>query len=83
MEEKREYLVKGRILEKKFSLNRRFLFLLILLSLSMSIKSAETMISLTQYGEQMVLFEETKINIFYDRNNIGRLPFNKIFTNRK
>ena len=60
MEEKREYLVKGRILEKKFSRIDRFLFLLILLLLSMFIKSAETAISLAQDSEQMDLFKEAK-----------------------
>ena len=60
MEEKREYLVKGRILEKRFSRIDRFLFILILLLLSMFIKSAETAISLAQDSEQMDLFKEPK-----------------------
>ena len=58
MEEKREYLVKGRILGKKFSRIGRFLFILILLLLSMLINNAENAIFIIQYGTQMNLLKD-------------------------
>ena len=53
MEEKREYLVKGRILGKKFSRIGRILFILILLVLSMLINNAENAIFIIQNGERV------------------------------
>jgi len=54
MEEKREYLYKGRILEKQFSRIYRLLILLILFLLSIIIKIAEIAISLQKYGDRIL-----------------------------
>ena len=51
MEEKREYLAKGRIIERQFSRTYRFLIFLILFLLSIIIKNAEIAISIQKYGK--------------------------------
>ena len=59
MEEKKEYLVKGRIIERQFSRTYRFLIFLILFLLSIIIKSAEIAISIQKYGKILEPIDET------------------------
>ena len=58
MKEKRESLIKGRILESKFSRTYRFLIFLILFLLPIIIKGAEITISLQQYGKILEIYDD-------------------------
>jgi len=86
MEEKREYLYKGRILEKQFSRTYRLLIFLILFLLSIIIKIAEITISLQKYGDR-ILEHFDKPNLIYFKTGIilGNLLFINIslIENRK
>jgi len=86
MEEKREYLYKGRILEKQFSRTYRLLIFLILFLLSIIIKIAEITISLQKYGDR-ILEHFDKPNLIYFKTGIilGNFLFIKILLieNRK
>ena len=68
MEKKREYLVKGRILERQFSRTYRFLIFLILFLLSIIIKSAEIAISIQKYGK--ILEPNDKPNSIYSTTGV-------------
>ena len=78
MEEKREYLVKGRILEKQFSRTYRFLILLILFILSLIIKCAENIFFLRIYHDIFEPFDKLK-SIFSTIRIIGIILGNFLF----
>ena len=78
MEEKREYLVKGRILERQFSRTYRFLILLILFILSLINKCAENTFFLRIYHNIFGPFHKLK-SIFSTVGIIGIILGNFLF----
>ena len=64
MKEKRESLIKGRILEKQLSRTYRFLIFLILFLISIIIKSSEMAISLQKFGKILKIYNNS-YSIYY------------------
>lgn len=85
MEEKREYLVKGRILERRFSHSYLFLIFLILFLLSIIIKSAEIAIILQKNGVILDTYSKPKLIYYKTGIILGNFLFIKIsqIENRK
>ena len=85
MEEKREYLIKGRILERRFPRSYLFLIFLILFLLSIIIKSAEITIILQKNGVILDTYSKPKLIYYKTGIILGNFLFIKIsqIENRK